>query len=200
MTVPELTDIYVRIVYGYDIEDKRNIKRIVGYLKSNDYTDAQIISYLIVNGDTLDDSLWQDSLLKPNTFYYHNLLRIRPKAPIWHPEKGYEEIEPFFLEMKINFTLDDLLNYYYTNIRVPVELRDYNKDIGALKFLLNKYNKMQVESIDFVLCLIDINKENENFTSSVLNLDKYNTQALDKINNIVANTKSKEIVWREYND
>ena len=200
MTVPELTDIYVRIVYGYDIEDKRNIKRIVGYLKSNDYTDAQIISYLIVNGDTLDDSLWQDSLLKPNTFYYHNLLRIRPKAPIWHPEKGYEEIEPFFLEMKINFTLDDLLNYYYTNIRVPVELRDYNKDIGALKFLLNKYNKMQVEPIDFVLCLIDINKENENFTSSVLNLDKYNTQALDKINNIVANTKSKEIVWREYNE
>lgn len=188
---------YISVTYGYTY-NKDNIdkvKRIVYYLHDNNYDDAYILKYLLNYGEILDSSLWDNSLLKPNTFYYHHLLTIMPGPSIWNPNIK-ERVNKFYLEMKIKFTIDDLLNYYYKELLVPVELRNYDKDKGAFEYLLNTYTKFKVQPIDFILFLIDYNKNEKVYISNVFDLQKYERETYEKINYMIENSIYKNIIWR----
>lgn len=193
----EVINTYVSVTYGY-VYDKNlinKIKRIAYYLYDNNYDNKSILKYLLKHGEILDTSLWENSLLKPNTFYYHNKLTIMPGPSIWHPNMK-EKANKFYLEMKIKFDIDDLLNYYYKELIIPVELRNYNKDKKAFEYLLNFYTKFKVQAIDFILFLIDYNKSEKASISNVFDLQKYEKETFDKINYIIENNIHKSIVWR----
>lgn len=194
--IEKIIDTYLLVTYGCKINNTDNIKRIIYYLLDNEYEYDFILKYLLTYGPCLDDSLWDNSILKPNTFYYHNSLTIMPGASIWNPNMK-EKAPKFYLEMKIDFTIDDLLNYYYHELLIPIELRNYDKDKGAFEHLLKTYNnKFKVEAIDFILFLIDYNKKEKSYITNVFDLQKHERETYDKVNYIVENSIHKDIIWR----
>lgn len=191
---------YIGIVYGYELEDKELINTIkinIGYLIDNNLSDEEALYYMFLHHGNIENDLWKDKLTKPNTFYYHSLLRITNDVPTWNPEEK-EKTSKFFLEMKFNFNMDNLLNYYYSQLLVPVELRDYKRDSGALQHLLNKYNFSNWDSLDFILTLIDIANTNETQICNVFDLEKNTKDAFERLSYICDFIKTKEIIWRDY--
>lgn len=194
----KLIESYAYIVYGHTIEDEnilKELRKTINYLIDNNYDKAFILSYLLEYGPVISETLWHDTLLKPNTFYYHEQLTIMPGPSIWNPNMK-EQSHRFYLEMKIKYTIDDLLNYYYTELLIPVELRDRSKDKGAFEHMLKKYTKFKCEPIDFILYLIDYSKQEEAFITNVFDLQKYERETYEKINHIVENNIYKNIIWR----
>ena len=195
----KLIESYAYIVYGHTIEDEnilKELRKTINYLIDNNYDKAFILSYLLEYGPVISETLWHDTLLKPNTFYYHEQLTIMPGPSIWNPNMK-EQSHRFYLEMKIKYTIDDLLNYYYTELLIPVELRDRSKDKGAFEHMLKKYTKFKCEPIDFILYLIDYSKQEEAFITNVFDLQKYERETYEKINHIVENNIYKNIIWRD---
>lgn len=178
-----------------DINENDELKKTIYYLQDNNFTKKQIINYLFKYGSVLDESLWEDSILKPDTFYYHEQLTIMPGPAIWNPNIK-EQSQKFYLEMKIKYTIYDLLEYYYNELLIPIELRDTNKDKGAFEHMLKKYINFKVEPIDFVLYLIDYTKQERKFITNVFDLQVHERETYEKINYITENNIYKNIIWR----
>ena len=91
-----------------------------------------------------------DNLMKPDSFYYHDELRVVPPMPVEKVREdgsSYLHIEPFYLEMRESYTLEDLLTYFQRKMKTASI--DKRKDIGALRYLVNSYG------LDEVLFTID---------------------------------------------
>lgn len=186
------------------------------YLKDNNFDTKDILKILRnamkeidknnleipIRGEDLPNELWNNSLLEKNRFYYSDILHIKSKAPSWNPITFKEECEPFFLEMKINFTIDDLLIYYYDKCRVPQGLRDDKKNAGALNHLIKKYEKFNnIPGLDYVIALIDkANKDiDKNFFSDVFEIENYNKEVIEEFTAMYEQAvfeKTNVIVWR----
>lgn len=183
-------------------EDVKNLNGCVLYLKDNNFSDREIFNILSdskninIKASELPSKYWEGSLLKPNTFYYHDKLRIMSKAPKWDPETLREITYPYFLEMKIMFTMDDLIEYFYQKTLIPVELRNRKNEEASFKYLLDKYKVMKTEPIDFILFLIDSVKE-EDSIYKVFDLQKYEPDVFKMFERLNSDkTIKKEIVWR----
>ena len=183
-------------------EDVKNLNGCVLYLKDNNFSDREIFNILSdskninIKASELPSKYWEGSLLKPNTFYYHDKLRIMSKAPKWDPETLREITYPYFLEMKIMFTMDDLIEYFYQKTLIPVELRNRKNEEASFKYLLDKYKVMKTEPIDFILFLIDSVKE-EDSIYKVFDLQKYEPDVFKMFEKLNSDkTIKKEIVWR----
>ena len=183
-------------------EDIKNLNGCVLYLKDNNFSDREIFNILSdskninIKASELPSKYWEGSLLKPNTFYYHDKLRIMSKAPKWDPETLREITYPYFLEMKIMFTMDDLIEYFYQKTLIPVELRNRKNEEASFKYLLDKYKVMKTEPIDFILFLIDSVKE-EDSIYKVFDLQKYEPDVFKMFEKLNSDkTIKKEIVWR----
>ena len=186
------------------------------YLKDNNFDTKDILKILRnamkeidknnleipIRGEDLPNELWNNSLLEKNRFYYSDILHIKSKAPSWNPITFKEECEPFFLEMKINFTIDDLLIYYYDKCRVPQGLRDDKKNVGALNHSIKKYEKFNnIPGLDYVIALIDkANKDiDKNFFADVFEIENYNKEVIEEFTAMYEQAvfeKTNVIVWR----
>lgn len=180
----------------------KDLNSCVLYLKDNNFSDKEIFNILNdskninIKASDIPSKYWEGSLLKPNTFYYHDLLRIISKAPKWDPETLKETTYPYFLEMKIMFTMDDLIEYFYQKTLIPVELRNRKNEEASFKYLLDKYKVMKTEPIDFILFLIDSVKE-EDSIYKVFDLQKYEPDVFNLFERLTNDkTVKKEIVWR----
>lgn len=163
----KIVDSFIRLVYGSEpsefyLEDMYNVS---SYLLDNGFNENKIFDFFsncdcsTISLANLPEELWENSLLSPNRYYYHSRLHNVSKPPKWNPVTLQEEIEPFYVEMVLNFTINDLLDYYYNTLLIPIELRDAKKDIGGLEYLLRKYTRVKVSPIDFVLSLIDASRD-----------------------------------------
>lgn len=213
---------YLAMRLGIKPSDKEynQVLSTASYLKDNGKTNKDVFKILmssnidlpedcemssveraIVKFNDLPEYLWNDSLLKKNTYYYNNRLHITSKPPTWNPKTFQEECEPFFMEMLISFTMNDLLDTYNIECRVPLGLRDTARDTGAFKHLLNKYNKLKAPSIDYIILMIDLaskDKDNE-FIANPFELESYSKEAFAILENVAeeaALNKSNIIIWR----
>lgn len=182
-------------------------EKTVNFLLDNNYSDKDIMQILINIGKTeailpedLPDELWEGMLTERDVFYYHSELHITSKPPKWDPISMKEIVEPFFMEMKIKYTMNDLLTYYYNSLCIPIELRDDKKDTGAFKHLLDKYKKMKVKPLDFVLTLIDFASRNEDEKIvNVLDLGKYEAEVFNHYEAVIPMAtyeRVNRIIWR----
>lgn len=138
-----------------------------------------------VDYDSLSPSLWDGSLIKKGAFYLHNAIRLSSPAPVYDFVKN-ETIEyPYYCEMKIRFTEDDVLDFFYSKLSfVNKTLADREYDRRALRSLLKKYSVFDyVEPLDVILCsianhakqvkdfyrLIDITQTNKQVIETLLN-------------------------------
>lgn len=110
-----------------------------------------------ISFDRIPSSFWEGSLIQKGVFYTHSALRIISKTPTM--KNGVIEEMPYSLEMKIRFTIDDLIDYYIEIVRPPASLIDKKRISGGLTYLLEKYSRIEHgTSLDFVLRLIDASK------------------------------------------
>ena len=95
------------------------------------------------------------NLLKPGTLYFHNELRLTPAAPVstvnYDTGEITKQIEPYFLEMRASYTVNDLYDYFVTKTRLYDKMCLYKKKfIGGLEWLITRYD------LDMLLYMIDI--------------------------------------------
>lgn len=200
----DLTNFYYEYNGEYP-EDQNHIaktKAVFEHLKDCGFTEKQLIDIIIKefpNKDYLDfkdipNDFWKDSLLKRDKFYYHKELQLTSPPPTW--DKSF----PFFLEMKIFYSEESILDYYIKTFNLREEWISKDKEIGSIKYLLNKYKMFNfLEPIDFMLHLIDYVKSLDIKPTSIYDLCNYELELaeyLEKdIKNAVLNKKNK-IIWR----
>ena len=188
-----------------------NIEKTIGYLSDNNFSNKEIIDILFgFNGmndiaiKNLPDKLWDGSLLKRNVFYYHSQLHITSHPPYFDVIEQKRISPKFFLEMKIRYTPNDILNYIYSNLKDLEKYSDFKKDIGAVNYLLGKYKKYDfMEPVDFLLFLIDeayyqYRNVNAKFTD-ILEIDSFKINVIDKLDNKVKSAEAEhknKIIWR----
>ena len=200
---------YYSLISGLEPE-LENFNRTIStakYLKDNGFNNQEIfkifkfISKQKIEGEDLPKSLWNDSLLEKGVYYYHNEFHITSKPPTWNPVTFEEECEPFFMEMKIKYTIKDLRNRFYDKCKVPLGLREDKLVEGGLKHLLSKYNNLSAQSIDYIMLMMDLADEDvdRELITNVFDLEKYSKQAFIMLEDIVQEAqvnKSNRIIWR----
>lgn len=205
MSFDKIIDKYVEQVYGCEISShhKNKIKNTVGYLSDNYFSEEDILTYLIHYGEIIDDRLWTitNSILKPRTYYYSEILHINSPAPVWHPEHGHTTY-PFYQEMVFNFTIEDLVHLFYNTFSVPESLQNVKRDIGGFKHLLKESYVPNMETIDFIILLMKKCKDNNIEISNPLQLTTCNLvevykEAVALIEKATFYDTNK-IVWRDY--
>lgn len=203
---------YTTVLGYYPFEtdcNKIKSQKIIDYLIDAGVTESEILSFVedapasdCLNKDMLPNWLWEGSLIKRDTFYYHNVLHIVSKPPMWNPRTQKEEVTKFFLEMKIKYTLEDLLNYYYKTFSIELALRDRKKDSGAIQYLLNRYSAIDfIEPLDFILHSIDYikNLSEDNMITNILEINKCEQEVFSMLQCKTAQaklSKADKIVWR----
>lgn len=120
------------------------------------------------------------NLLK-NEFYFHKELKILPTAGTvfydYNSGTMTKQENEFYLEMRYDYTIDDLLNYVLSKDSFDKTLRiNKNKTIGGLKWLLKKYD------LQMILYMIDsadskIKFSNYNKLRNIIDVQEYYDEA-----------------------
>lgn len=186
-------------------EDKNHVaktKAVIEHLKDCGYDEKIIIDIIIKefpNKEYLDfkdipSSLWTNSLIKKDKFYFHKELQIVSPPPTWN------ESHPFYLEMKIFYSEKELLDYYVKTFNLNGEWISKDKELGSIKYLLNKYKMFSfVEPVDFLLHLIDYVKSLDVKANNIYDLCNYEIELAEHLEKDIKNArllKKDKIVWR----
>lgn len=194
---------------GEEPEENERIitKNTFDFLKDNNYTDNDILKMfehfpakMALTPNDLPDYLWEGSLVKRDTFYYHNELHITSPAPYWDFENNKIISSRFFLEMKIKYSVNDLIKYFYRKFPIDNNLIDNKKDKGSMEYLINKYKNIDfIQPVDFVLYLIDEAVNSEMECVEIIELKKFEKATFEYLKSKTLNAaveKMNEIIWR----
>lgn len=139
------------------------------------YTIADILAYVQIEAKKGVRKRNPDNLLEEGRFYYHPALQIAPPPPVITINNdgtfssSYDQDDQFYLEVKEEFTLEDLVDYYYT--RFPDQRKKMDRDKGAFKYLLKSMD------LDVILYCIEEASMQEQPPRSILELDDYELEA-----------------------
>lgn len=98
----------------------------------------------------LPSSLWDNSILKPYTYYYHNELVSKSK-PTFFNFKTNAFVSPtvFYYEPKIIYTTEEAILYLYKQIKQPETLNALKRDSKALEHILSNPSSIVINTIHF---------------------------------------------------
>ena len=188
------------ICYGEEPSDKILALLEIQYnrLMDNGFTDKEAQRLMLDNNLNTDNLLYEDSIVttSDDTIYFHNELQIHSKPGSYNPETGVVEKQPYYLEMRRRYTMDDLLNYYYNKLMVPVQFRNSKRDIGAFKHIINDYRFNNINTVDFILFIIDYVVSKEIKISNPLDLKNWAQQTYEYLELYIICYKPK-VVYRE---
>jgi len=155
---------YFQNVLGYCPEEKDWIptRATIAYLLDNDFSGEEITDELrkhntpFIHPDDLTPGLWNGSLLKKGHFYFHRELQIVSPAPMLKKDGTISYTEDF-LEMKIRYTEQDILNYFLSRAgKQQQQICDTKKELKTIAYLIKRFTAVEhVEPVDLILCLID---------------------------------------------
>ena len=167
-------------------------------LIDNGYSEKEARSIMLDNKLNADNLIHEDSLITTSTdsIYYHNELQIHSKPGYYDPETGRIEKQPYYLEMRCRYTMDNLLEYYYNKLSVPVQFRNTKRDVGAFKHILNDYKFNNMNTVDFILYIIDYAVANEIKICNPLDLKNWAQQTYEYLESYILCYKPK-VVYRE---
>lgn len=177
---------YEENILGYSTEKSYITQYTIDYLYDNNYNEGDIINILSktkkesIKYKDLPSKLW-NGLIERDTYYFHPELQILSKPPMLSISSDII-IKPvkFFKEIKISYTKQDVLNYFYRKANSKI-IKDINRDLGSLDYLLSRYKHQLMNSLDVILYLIDDHAFEAN---SLLALSNYEVDTLEKIENI----------------
>lgn len=177
---------YEENILGYSTEKSYITQYTIDYLYDNNYNEGDIINILSkikkesIKYKDLPSKLW-NSLIERDTYYFHPELQILSKPPMLSISSDIV-IKPvkFFKEIKISYTKQNVLNYFYRKANSKI-IKDMNRDLGSLDYLLSRYKHQLMNSLDVILYLIDDHAFEAN---SLLALSNYEVDTLESIENI----------------
>ena len=201
----DLVDLYYSINVGEipeNINEYKRTKLLFDYLLESGLDEGKIITTMITKFpnkncltiNDLPDSLWNESLIIRNKFYYHKELQILSPPPSW------EETTPFYLEMKIKYTSEDILKYFIKRFNIREEWINKEKEIGSINFLLTAYKKYSfIEPVDYILHLIDYVAALSIKVNTIYDLRTYENELAEYLECDIENAKSShknKVIWR----
>ena len=155
---------YFQNILGYcpDESEWLPTRSTIAYLLANELSGETITDELrrhttpIIHPNDLTEALWNKSLLQKGHFYFHKALQIVSPAPVLNKD-GTITYSEDFLVMRIRYTEQDILDYFYNHISWrDKSICDAKKDIKTIPYLLKRFSLMEnVEPVDLILCLID---------------------------------------------
>lgn len=126
-------------------------------------------------------------------------MQLISKAPALDILTGKIITYPFYKEIIINFTMKDLIDYFYTAMDISKELIDIKKDSGSFNYLFKKYSAIKdIETLDLILVMIDITKQNHRVTN-IINIEEYNSEAINILRSWQKEARiadANKIIWR----
>lgn len=197
--------------YPHNTEREKLITQAtIDYLFDSELSEKEVIKAIetskpgdCLTPDKLPDWLWENSLVERNTYYYHHILHLLPPVPRFNPHTKIETKTAFYMEMRIRFTIDQLVDYFYTTSMISKDLVDRKRDSGSLNYLLSKYSKLGfVRPLDFILSLIDAVNADKNQiakVTNVLDITRYEAQVYENLKHTAAQaelSKANHIIWR----
>ncbi len=183
---------------GVEPEEKDLLLLEIKYqrLIDNGYTDKESKNILINSKLDINNYEHTDSIINGDKLYRHCELQIHSLPGGFDPETCTVIKRPYYLEMKSRYTMNNLLDYYYTKLVVPMLFRDEKRDIGAFKHLLSSFKSPLIDSVDFILFVIDYVSSYEYKVNNPLELKNWFQQTYEYLEQYVLSTKI-EIVNRE---
>lgn len=177
---------YEENILGYSTEKSYITQYTIDYLYDNNYNEGDIVNILSkikkesIKYKDLPSKLW-NSLIERDTYYFHPELQILSKPPMLFISSDIiiKQVK-FFKEIKISYTKQDVLNYFYRKSNSKI-IKDINRDLGSLDYLLSRYKHQLMNSLDVVLYLIDDHAFEAN---SLLALSNYEVDTLERIENM----------------
>lgn len=148
-------------------EDRKELLRSLRECLDKGWNAHEIIQAFRVYKRKHDDDDWElditrmmrgrsanPNLLKSRRFYYHNALRLTAAPPKREIDYDSGEIkcinEPYFLEMKASFNVDDLIEYYVRHMKPDMKKDTITRYKGTFTYLLKSYN------VEEILFMIDV--------------------------------------------
>ena len=186
------------LCYGVEPEEKDLLLLEIKHqrLIDNGYTNKEANKILIDTKLNIDNYEHSDSIIEANTLYRHHELQIHSKPGGFDPATCTVIKRPYYLEMKVRYTMDNLLDYYYTKLVVPLMFRDEKRDIGAMKHLISSFKSPMINSVDFILFVIDYVASNQYKVNNPLDLKNWFQNTYEYLEHFVLSTKL-ELVNRE---
>ena len=188
------------LCYGIEPEEKDLLLLEIKHqrLLDNGYSNKETNKILLDTKLNIDNYEHIDSIIdtQQDTIYRHHQLQIHSKPGGFDPVTCTVIKSPYYLEMKQRYTMNNLLDYYYTKLIVPIDFRDEKRDIGAFKHLISTYKFSAINSVDFILFVIDYMSANEYKTTNPLDLKNYAQATYEYLEQFVLHTKL-ELVNRE---
>lgn len=144
-------------------EDYIKSKCTLEYLEDCNFNEKEIINLfskwdkkvIRINPEDIPLIAWDNSLLKKNTFYLHKELKLFPSPSIVTPD-GKENNHPYYMEIKIKYTIEDLLKYFYFYCGMPHSKMDEKLHTSQVKHLLERFKSYKdIQPIDLFLTLVD---------------------------------------------
>lgn len=177
---------YEENILGYSTEKSYITQYTIDYLYDNNYNEGDIVNILSkikkesIKYKDLPSKLW-NGLIERDIYYFHPELQILSKPPMLSINSDII-IKPvkFFKEIKISYTKQDVLNYFYRKANSKI-IKDINRDLGSLDYLLSRYKHQLMNSLDVILYLID---DHAFETNSLLALSNYEVNTLERIENM----------------
>ncbi len=167
-------------------------------LIDNGYSNKEANKILIDTRLNINNYEHKDSIINPETdpIYRHHELQIHSKPGGFDPATCTIIKSPYYLEMKCRYTMDNLLNYYYNKLIVPPLFRDTKRDTGAMNHLMSSFKSPIINSVDFILFVIDYVASNEYKTTNPLDLKNWFQTTYEYLEQFVLSTKL-ELIDRE---
>lgn len=209
----DYVELYYEFAHGiYPFENdepKVKTQKVIDYLIEAKISERDIIRIIeeapkadYLTHKDLPDWLWENSLLKRDTFYYHHALQIRSRAPKMNMATLEVETVPFYLEMQIKFSANDALLYIYNKTNMEFMLKDEKRDLGAIAHLLSQYSRLDfMEPIDFLLSMVDYAASTEDCSlMNIFQIDaKYRAEVFEYLSQRSAQAKASKadtIIYR----
>jgi hypothetical protein len=191
----------------YSDKDKEMTSLTIDYLYDCGFSFLEILQEMYrhkkvaILPKDLCNVLWNKSLIKRDAFYLHNQLRIVSKAPYYDFLSDKEIVPKFYCEMKIRYTVDDVLNYFYSKLpALSKQLVDRKADAGAVTYFINKFNNIDwVEPLDIILCSIDNQLKEDSQCYRILDVCQNNRDIIEQLQGEMRELESKDfrkVVYR----
>ena len=174
---------YFQNVLGYCPEetDWLPTRASIAYMLDNELPAEIITAELkrhctpVIHPDDLSDTLWQNSLLQKGHFYFHKELQIVSPAPTLKKD-GTIYYPKDFLEMRIQYSFQDILNYFLTKAGyLAQQICDIKKETKTILYFIKRFSSLEnVEPVDLILCLIDdyLNNEENTINDGIIDVLK----------------------------
>lgn len=206
----DFVELYYKNVHGYypfeTDENKIKSQKIIDYLSDAGISGGDIFTFIynappsdFLSYEMLPESLWENSLLMKGSFYFHSELHILSKPPTWDPISKKEKMDPFYREMKIKYTFNDAVNYFYSQMKIDKLYMDEKRDLAAAKHLFDKFWKFNSKQIDVLLYCIDYAANQECKVKTLIEIGQYEIEVFEALERNMAEAKLhnlNKIIWR----